>query len=192
VAPVISRWSPESMKRLALLVVVAAVYAALFVNLSRHSSRGGFDALSPRARLLEQLIETKRFADARPVADELAAAFPHEPLAAYWKATVLGGLGRRREAAEVWEAYVRMSTTPDEACPAMPEAYASLGEVDKALDAYERCAAFAPSDPERLVDLADAYAHAGRSADALVAYRKASVLDPTNPFVRERVTQADR
>ena len=43
-----------------------------------------------------------------------------------------------------------ISTTPAEACPSLPEAYAAAGQADAALAAYERCARYDPDDPERL------------------------------------------
>jgi Flp pilus assembly protein TadD len=142
-----------------------------------------------RSRAPSSSASAGRFAEAQPLAETLAHTYPNEPLIAFWRAQIGHGLGRAAAEASAWEDYVRLSTTPAEACPALAEAHARAGRVDAALDAYERCAGFAPDDSDRLIDLGDAYQRAGRSHDAAAAFARALPLDPDNPWLAERLSQ---
>ena len=130
------------MTRSTLLVALLAAYAAVFLPRAlRSSGRAGFDPLQPRPRSVEELIVAKRFADALPLATELRAAFPDEPLVAYWLARINGGLQRPQAEADAWDAYVALSKAPAEACPQWPRALSRANLQDRARAATERCAA---------------------------------------------------
>jgi tetratricopeptide (TPR) repeat protein len=176
------------MNRTVLLLALLLAYAwtALHGVVSDALQRK-FDPFLPLARRLELKVEQKRFADALPIALDLEKAYPTEPLIAYWLGRIRNGLGDRRAEAAAWEHYLTISSTPSEACPALPEAYAAAGQADRALDAYTRCAGFDASDADRLVDLGDAQLRAGRAGDALTAFRRAAAIDPDNPSIVSRM-----
>ena len=132
------------MTRTLVLAAVCAAYAAVLMPPStwRLTGASPFDPLSPRPREIEELIVAGRFADALPIAVELQRAYPEEALVAYWLAAINRGLARPDAEAAAWEVYVRRSHAPAEACPAWPDAYTRLGQLDRARAAAERCAAF--------------------------------------------------
>ncbi|HEV3140334.1 MAG TPA: tetratricopeptide repeat protein [Vicinamibacterales bacterium] len=177
------------MRRTLLLIALLAAYAwtALHGIVIDALQRNRFDPFLPLARRLEQRIEEQRYADALPIALDLEKTYPSEPLVAYWIGRIRNGLGDRAAEAAAWERYVSISSTPAEACPALPEAYASIGKTGAALDAYTRCASFDPGDPDRLIDLGEAQRRAGRPSDALATLRRAATLDPDNPIVVRRI-----
>jgi Flp pilus assembly protein TadD len=183
----------QALRRSAILSVLLAGYATLFVQLPGWGGRSGsFDPLSPRGRQVEQGIETGQFAEALPVALDLQRASPREPLLAYWLAEIYRGLDRAGDEAQAWESYVALAVAPEAACPALGEAYARLGEHTTSLRAYERCAAWEPENPERLIDLAAALERQGHANVAADAYRRAAALDPSNPRVGSRIQALDR
>src|SRR5579862_958994 len=176
------------MKRTALLLALLAAYAwtALHGIVGDGLQRNRFDPFLPIARRLEQRIEEQRYADALPIALDLEKTYPTEPLVAYWIGRIRAGLADRAAEASAWEHYIAISSTPGEACPALPEAYAAAGRADAALDAYTRCAGFDAGDGDRLVDLGDAQLRAGRGRDALATFRRAATIDPDNPLIARR------
>lgn len=167
--------------RRAVLAVLLLGYAAVFIRLPRLDSSASFEALSPRGREVERAIEERRFADALPVARELAGAYPNEAVIAYWLAEIHDGLGQAGDAAAAWEHVFELTKLADAACPALPRAYARVPDAAKSLDAYERCAAAASDDAERWFDLGEAFASNNRPEDAARAFEKSRALDPSNP-----------
>ena len=127
-----------------MLAALCAAYAAVLMppGTWRLTGASPFDPLAPRPREVEELIVAGRFADALPIAAELQRAYPEEPLVAFWTAAINRGLDRPEAEAAAWETYVQRSHAPADACPAWPEAYARLGQLDRARAAAERCAAF--------------------------------------------------
>lgn len=181
------------MKRTLLLLALLLAYAwtglqGLVVG-ALHRNR--FDPFLPLARKLEQRVEERRFADALPIALELEKSYPDEPLIAYWIGRIRNGLGDRTLEAAAWERYVAISPTPEEACPAWPDAIAATGGASAALDAFARCAAFDATDADRLVDLGDAQVRAGRADDARETFRKAALLEPDDPLIASRMRAAE-
>jgi tetratricopeptide (TPR) repeat protein len=176
------------MKRTVLLVALLLAYAWTALHgIVGEALQRKFDPFLPLARRLELQVEEKRFADALPLALDLEKTYPSEPMIAFWIGRIRNGLGDRRVEAAAWEHYIAISSTPSEACPALPEAYAAAGQGDRALDAYARCAGFDASDADRLVDLGDAQLRAGRARDALTAFRRAAAIDPDNPLIVRRL-----
>jgi tetratricopeptide (TPR) repeat protein len=178
------------MSRILLLGALAGVYlaAGLGGRIGELLSPNRFDPFLPIARSVELRIGERRFAEALPLANSLARTYPTEPLVAYWRGQIARGLGDAPAEAAAWEDFVRLSTAPADACPALAEAYARAGKAPEALRAYERCAQFAPDDPDRLADLGDGYARAGRRADAHAAFARALALDPENPALAARTS----
>ena len=149
--------------------------------------RGQFDPFLPLSRTVEQRVGERRFAEALPLASDLQRLYPREPLIAYWLGRIHHGLDNAQAEAKAWEEYVRLSPTPGEACPALPEAYTRVGRSPDALTAYERCAQFDPDDGNRFMDLGEAYSRAGRSVEARRAFDRARDLDPDNPLIVARM-----
>jgi tetratricopeptide (TPR) repeat protein len=179
------------VKRTLLLLSLLAAYAwtALQGVVLDAVHRHRFDPFLPLARRLEQRVEERRFGDALPLALELERSYPDEPLIQYWIGRIQNGLGDRRAESAAWERYVSVSSTPEEACPAWPEALAATGRADAALTAYTRCADFDAGDADRLVDLGDAQLRAGRSDEARTTFRRAETIDPGNPLIAGRLRQ---
>jgi tetratricopeptide (TPR) repeat protein len=170
------------------MVALFLAYLAFVARIPLPGFRGhqAFDPLAPRPHEVERLIVAKEYAAALPLALELRRSFPNEPQLMYWTAVIQQGLNDWSAEAEAWEEYVRASATPEEACPALPEAYSHLGAGSQALTAYERCSQFNPSDPDRLIDLANAYERSERVSEAIALYRQAAALDPFNPVLTSR------
>jgi tetratricopeptide (TPR) repeat protein len=169
------------MRRVLLLIVVLAAYAAVLGYARGLGTPAAFDPLAPRPHAIERLIVAQRYAEALPLAIALRDNYPSEPIVAFWVATASSGLERWQAAADGWEAFVRISPAPASACPSLPQAYERLGAAERALDAYTRCADFDASDPARHLDLGAALERAGRLDAARVQYRRAAELDPHDP-----------
>jgi tetratricopeptide (TPR) repeat protein len=92
-------------------------------------------------------------------------------------------LGQAREEAQALESVYRTSPTPEDACPAIAQAYDRVPDPAAALDAYERCATLSPGDPDSHVFLGRAYNAAGRAAEARGALERALALAPDYPDV---------
>lgn len=131
------------MKRTALLLTLLVAYMAVMVRLAGVSSaNNGFDALAPQSRFVEQAIGERRFTDALPVALELQRAHADESLIAYWLATIFRGLDRPRDEIAAWETYIRLSSSPADACPDLARAYERVGDRARALEQYQRCTGY--------------------------------------------------
>jgi tetratricopeptide (TPR) repeat protein len=181
------------MSRTALVLTLLAAYIAVMVRLTGCSGVDRtLDALAPQSRSVEQAIGQGRFAEALPVALELQRAHEDDPLVAYWLATIFHGLDRPRDEVAAWQTYIRVSTTPLDACPAIAEAYERLGDSARALEQYRRCVDYDPSEPDSLVDLAEASERAHNAGQALAAYRSAALLDPHNPVPARRIDELSR
>jgi tetratricopeptide (TPR) repeat protein len=174
-----------------LIGALLLLYAAPFLGRNGFGSTGAarLDALQPEAREVEHAIAAARFADALRIALDLQKAYPQEPLVAYWLASIYHGLDRPGDEAAAWETYMKRSTAPEEACPAIGQLYERLGDRTRALHEYERCAELDPRQPDRLVDLGEAAERLGEPSVALAAFTRAAQIDPTDPGVADRVRQ---
>ena len=178
------------MRRTFLLVLLLAIYLASHVRslVGGVVRRGEFDPFLPAARALEQRIGEGRFADALPLVHELERTYPRDAQVALWQARVHHGLNDAASEVVAWERYMTLSAAPEEACPALPEAYARAGRPAESLQAYERCAAFDDGDVVRLVDLGEAYVRAHRTRDAIAQYERAASIDPGDRSLVSRMT----
>jgi tetratricopeptide (TPR) repeat protein len=180
------------MIRPVLILTLLAAYIVAMVRLAGVSGVGGLDALAPQSRSVERAIEERRFADALPVALELQQAHDDEPLVAYWLATIFHGLNRPRDEVAAWETYVRLSSTPADACPAIADAYESLGDRAGSLAQHQRCVGYEPREPDHLVDLGEAWERDQQIEQALATYRSAVLLDPLNASLVRRIDEISR
>jgi hypothetical protein len=129
------------VSRTTLLIAVLLAYGVVLGRgqSGRLFGRTPLDPFAPRPKAVEQLIVAGRFADALPLAVELQASYPDEPLVVYWLARINHMLGRPSAEAVAWHDYVRLSKAPADACPAWPEALIHAGHVDEARAASDRC-----------------------------------------------------
>ena len=176
-------------RRTLLLVVLLMLYlvSVLRPAIEDRMRRGEFDPFLPAARALEHRLAEARFAEALPLARELDRTYPREAQVTFWLARVHHGLDDAASEATAWERYVALSPAPEEACPALPEAYAHAGRPAESLHAYERCAAFDETDAARLIDLGEAYANAHRTRDAIAQYERAASIDLGDPDLASRL-----
>ena len=170
------------MNRSLLLALLLVLSAAPFLR-GPASGDVGFDPLEARGRQVELAIETGRFSDGLPVALDLQRSHPDEPLVLYWLTEIYRGLGRPRDEVLAWQAYLRLSSAPEDACPWLAEAYAHAGDAEAALGQYRDCVSIDPDEPQRLLDLAAAQAARHQMSDALESYARAAALDPRDPAI---------
>ncbi len=174
------------MRRTVLWVALIALYAAAYAARAGVGSRE-FDPMSPRLRAVEHAIGEHRFADALPLALQVAQSYPTHPLPAYWIARIQHGLDRPQDEAAAWEAFVALTSRPQEACPDLAIALDRAGHPERALAAIRQCAQVDPRDPERWLDLGDALARTDQLEAADAAYRRGLLQDAVHAVLLSRV-----
>jgi Flp pilus assembly protein TadD len=144
---------------------------------------------------VERLLATSRAAfDARDWQGALAPTatlverFPNQHVFVERLARIHLRLDRAADEAAVWERFLRVSPTPEDACPAVADAYWRAGDQARSLEASIRCRDFDPLSGELHYYLGRAYERAGRPADARAAYEAALHVEP--PHVDTRVALA--
>jgi len=125
------------------------------------------------ASLSRDAYAAGQFERALPPTLELTKAYPHQHIYFERLAVIYQRLGQRTNEAAAWEAFVNLSPTPIEACPAMPDAYVAGGDQARARDAFERCARFEPGNGDMLFYLGRFHERAGHGDLAASAYRQA-------------------
>lgn len=118
----------------------------------------------------------------------LVERFPNQQVFAERLARIYAGLDKAADEASAWERFLRVSPTPEDACPAVAEAYWRADEKEKSLEASIRCRDFDPLSGELHYYLGRAYERAGRPADARASYEAALKVEP--PHVDTRVALA--
>jgi tetratricopeptide (TPR) repeat protein len=178
-------------KRTALWVALALVYVGTFARLAGVGeawlSGSEFDPMARRPRAVEHAIGEGRFAEALPLAIELNRIHPAQPLVSYWLAVIYRGLARAQDEAGAWEAYMRQSTTPEEACPDVAAAHGRAGDAARAMAALKKCTELDPREPERWLDLGDGLERSGDHEGALAAYRRGFEIDSRHSILAARL-----
>src|ERR1700694_1035448 len=136
---------------LALLLFYA--WAIFMPRTEASASADDLRALAERSRTL---LQAGRYADALAPALMLRDAHPANLVYLKQLATIYGQLGRSREEAEAWESFVASSTSPEEACQHIADAYVRQGLVKVSVAAFDRCLAFDPGNPDAMFYLARA------------------------------------
>lgn len=108
----------------------------------------------------------------------LVEHFPTQQVYSDRLARIYLQLDKPVEEAAAWEQFVKSAATPEDACPALPQAYARAGDPDASLRAFERCRDFDPLSAEGWFFLGQAYRRAGRDDEALHTFREAVRVDP--------------
>ena len=118
----------------------------------------------------------------------LVDKFPNQQVFAERLAKIYAGLDKAGDEASAWERFLRVSPTPQDACPSVAEAYWRAGDKEKSLDASVRCRDFDPMSGELNYFLGRAYERAGKPGEARAAYKEALRVEP--PHVDTRVALA--
>jgi tetratricopeptide (TPR) repeat protein len=119
-----------------------------------------------------------RWDEALGPTQSLVERFPTQQVYADRLARIHFNLDRPSDEAAAWERYVLHSPTPEDACPAIGNAYLRAGERVRALNAFERCRDFDPMSAELWYFLGRAYQQAGEHERALEVFTEAVRVDP--------------
>jgi tetratricopeptide (TPR) repeat protein len=172
--------------------VIRFVSAALLLALYARgvvADSGPAVAASADADLLRDIDDSQiafsagRYAEALEPTRRLTIRMPTQAMYFDRLARIHRELGHAREEAQALEGVYRTSPTPEDACPAIAQAYDRMPDPTAALGAYERCATLIPDDPDSHVFLGRAYNAAGRAAEAGAALERALALAPEYPDV---------
>jgi tetratricopeptide (TPR) repeat protein len=136
----------------------------LVASRSAYESRHWQSALAPTAALVER--------------------FPNQQVFAERLARTHAGLGQPADEAAAWERFLRVSPTPEDACPAVADAYWRAGDRAQSLAASIRCRDFDPLNGELHYYLGRAYERAGKPGEARAAYEAALRVEPTHVDTR--------
>lgn len=133
-------------------------------------------------------FDTKNWQSALEPTTALVERFPNQQVFAERLARIYAALGRPADEAAAWELFLRVSPTPEDACPAVSEAYYRAGDHAKSLETSIRCRDFDPLNGELNYYLGRAYERADKPDDARKAYEEALRVEP--PHVDTRVALA--
>jgi tetratricopeptide (TPR) repeat protein len=158
----------------------AALLVWVFIRvLSPGAAGSGVEsAVEERIRSSRDEFAAGRWQAALGPTRALVEQFPTQQVYSDRLARIYFHLGQPVEEAAAWEQFVRSSSTPEDACPAMGQAYLRAGNRDASLHAFERCRDFEPSSAEGWFYLGRAYQREGRQADALQTFRESVRVDP--------------
>jgi tetratricopeptide (TPR) repeat protein len=179
---------------------LALFYLSLFAAPPRSRDAPWLLTAEESQRELERsraLIREGQPREALEITRRLHRAFPESHVHLHQIATLEEQLGDPLAAARAWEAYLDLSPTPLEACPAVGRAWQAAGRETDALDAYERCLAFDPENPDSHLYLALARERRGLLEGAEALFRQGVALAPDYPdlvvgLARVRLRRGDR
>lgn len=149
-------------------LLAAAAALALFHVLLVVAARPPRDA-GELSRATTGLVAAGRWQDALAPALALTRAHPDDHIYLQHLATIYGRLERPADEATTWEAFMKVSPTPVDACPAVGQAHERAGNAAAALDAFARCLALDPDDTDAMV-FAGLAAHRANRDDEAVRY----------------------
>lgn len=180
---------PESRALLAALVLAIFGWTLTprAVPVAETSSGGGSEVEGLLAAS-RAAFDTGHWQEALGPTSTLVERFPNQQVFAERLARVYLGLNDPAKEADAWERFVRVSPTPEDACPTIAEAYWRAGDHETSLEASIRCRDFDPMSGELHYYLGRAYERANRPADARTSYEAALKVEP--PHVDTRVALA--
>lgn len=88
------------------------------------------------------------------------------------------------EEARLWQQIMDGAPSPQQACPAIGQAYERAGDVEKAITAYEKCSSLEPANLDISIALAHALQAKSDFARAAELYRQCLAKDPRNMDAR--------
>lgn len=133
-------------------------------------------------------FDTKNWQAALEPTTALVERFPNQQVFAERLARIYSALNQPAEEAAAWERFLRVSPTPEDACPTVSEAYFRAGDPAKSLETSIRCRDFDPLNGELNYYLGRAYERAEKPDEARQAYEEALRVEP--PHVDTRVALA--
>jgi tetratricopeptide (TPR) repeat protein len=122
---------------------------------------------------------------------KLKAVEPRSHILAQRLALIAQHLGRPQDEARWWEEFMRLSTTPEEACPRIGFVYRELGQKAESIQAFERCLAVNPNDSDALFFLGLAYERVGDHGRARRYYSEAAQGAPDYADVQVGLARLD-
>jgi hypothetical protein len=125
-----------------VLAGVAAAYAAVLWPATPGETARRADPFSPEVRAIERALRTGDAMVALQLIAAVRQQFPDDPFLFYLDATGYRALGRWADEAAAWDRYLRLSDSPELACPAIVDAYARAGLRDRAEERDRTCAVF--------------------------------------------------
>lgn len=176
---------PESRALLAALVLAIFVWT---LTPRAVPAKAGDDDVEKLLTLSRDAFDKRNWDAALQPTTMLVEKFPNQQVFAERLAKIYAGLDKAGDEASAWERFLRVSPTPQDACPAVAEAYWRAGDKEKSLDASVRCRDFDPLSGELNYFLGRAYERANKPAEAKQAYLDALKVEP--PHVDTRVSLA--
>jgi tetratricopeptide (TPR) repeat protein len=176
---------PESRALLAALTLVIFTWTLTPRALPVKS---GDDDVEKLLTLSRQAFDKHNWDAALGPTNALVERFPNQQVFAERLARIYAALDKAADEAAAWERFLRVSPTPEDACPTVAEAYWRAGDKEKSLDASVRCRDYDPMSGELNYYLGRAYERAEKPAEAKAAYEAALKVEP--PHVDTRVALA--
>jgi len=157
----------------------AAALACLFVRALWPGASPGADLdIDGWIRASREEFGAGRWERALEPTRALVDHFPSQQVYSDRLARIYHELGQPVEEAAAWEQFIRSASTPQDACPALGEAYLRAGRGDASLNAFERCRDFDTASAEAWFYLGQAYRRDGRIDDAIRTFEGALRVDP--------------
>ncbi len=180
------------------LGVLCLFYWALYATRSEEPSNAPagapvLDAAESErlARESDELARAGRTDEAIDDLHKLRAVYPQNHIYIRRLAMLYGKIGRRREEAELWEEFMKVAPTPEEACPALGEAYRKQDLIDRALDAHQRCLEINPKNSDAYFFLGHVHELERHADRARELYERGLSFNPTHADLELGVARLD-
>jgi tetratricopeptide (TPR) repeat protein len=143
------------------LLVLCLFYKAIY-DVPSATQAGDLALLSPGETREILDLSRKKLSENKPedallLTEKLHKAYPQNHIYIEQLANLYHQMERYQEEAQSWEAYLKFSPTPVEACPQIGQAYRSQGLLKETLDACQRCYAMDDKNVDSIFFLALAY-----------------------------------
>jgi len=168
------------LRLFATVLALGAFYWGLFRVPVAGSAGGGLEPDKAR-ELQEESAVMQRYGNwtkALPLTLKLHEAYPESHIYIGQLADIYDHLGRFREEAEMWEAFLERAPRPIEGCPQIGQSYEKQGLPKQAMKAFERCLAIEPTDPDQVFYLARSVEKDGQIDRAAALYARGVELSP--------------
>ena len=187
--------------RISLPVLVLCLFYMAIYYVPSASQAGDLVALSPEETreildMSRKKLRENKPEDALLLTEKLHNAYPQNHIYIEQLASLYHRMERYQEEAQTWEAYMKFSPTPIEACPQIGEAYRSQSLMKETLDACQRCLALDDKNVDSIFFLALAYEGNHQLDKARELYERgiqlyAPYLDPSIGLARVLLRQGN-